>query len=61
MNGDAFLDKDQQEVARLQSVIIDALKAMDDGCYGDARRILKTGRADALKPVSLVLTKPGAA
>lgn len=47
----------EHTVARLQAVITDALKAMDEGRMGDVRRILKTGNADALKPLSGVLAK----
>jgi hypothetical protein len=57
MNANAILDKDQQEVVRLQGIIAAALKAMDDGCYGDARRILKTGRAGPVLAVTGILTK----
>lgn len=32
------------EIARLLGIMADALKAMDEGRYGDTRRILKTGK-----------------
>lgn len=49
-----------REIARLQNVILDALKAMDEGRIGDVRRILKTGKADALKPITGVIATDGA-
>lgn len=45
--------------ARLTSTITDALKALDEGRYGDVRRVLKTGKADALKPTDSILAKGG--
>ena len=49
------------ENTRLLGVIADALAAMDKGCQGDVRRILKTGKADPLKPQTGVIAKDGAA
>lgn len=48
-------------IARLQSVIADALHAMDEGRYGDARRILKTGTASPLKAITGVIARDGGA
>lgn len=45
------------KIGRLEGVIADALAAMDEGRYGDARRILRTGKAGPVLAVSGVLTK----
>lgn len=45
------------KVGRLESVIADALAAMDEGRYGDARRILRTGKDKPLLVSTGVLTK----
>lgn len=42
------------EIVRLQCVISDAIAAMDGGCYGDARRILRTGKAPSVIPITSV-------
>lgn len=47
----------EAKVSHLESVIASALAAMDDGRYGDARLILKTGKSSPLKPVTSVLEK----
>lgn len=47
----------EAKVAMLEGVIANALVAMDEGLYGDARRILKTGRADPVKPETVIMTK----
>lgn len=57
----ASIETDAAIVARLRGVIADALHAMDEGRYGDARRILKTGKAGYLKPVSSVIARDGGA
>lgn len=44
-------------VGKLEGLIADALAAMDEGRYGDARRILRTGKAGPVLAVSGVLTK----
>lgn len=61
MNASDFLTADAQSVARLHGVIADALKAMDDGRYGDARKILRTGTASPLKAVTGVIARDGGA
>lgn len=45
------------KVGRLESIIADALAAMDKGEYGQARRILRTGKDAPLLAVTGVLTK----
>jgi len=61
MNANDFLTADGETVARLQGVIADAIKAMDDGRYGDARKILKTGSASPLKAITGVIARDGGA
>jgi hypothetical protein len=51
----------EAEIARLLGIIADALAAMDESRMGDVRRILKTGRADPVRPVSGVIARDGAA
>lgn len=41
---------------KLMETITAALMAMDDGRYGDARSILRSGRTTTLKTTSQVLT-----
>lgn len=43
--------------ARLHEIIRMAREALDEGRYGDVRRILHTGKADPVKPNTLVLAK----
>ena len=42
---------------RLQAIIREALKAMDEHRYGDARRLLTNGKADPVKPTTGVIAK----
>lgn len=57
----APIETDAAIVARLLGMIADALHAMDEGRYGDARRILKSGAASPLKPVTGVIARDGGA
>lgn len=50
----------EAENARLEGVIASALAAMDQGRYGDARRILRTGNDKPLLPETGVIAKGGA-
>lgn len=45
------------KVDRLEGLIADALAAMDEGRYGDARRILRTGKAAPVIAATGILTK----
>jgi hypothetical protein len=45
------------EIPRLQEAIGDALTALDEGRYGDVRRIFRTGKAGPVLAVTGVLTK----
>lgn len=47
------------EVVRLQCIIADALAAMDECRYGDARRFLKTGAAKAIIPLTSIAVRNG--
>lgn len=51
------VDPASVEIDRLKTVIIDALAAMDNGEYGTARKILRTGKDTPLKVVTGVLAK----
>jgi len=48
---------DAAKIVRLESIIADALAAMDSGEYGSARRILRTGKDRPPLTVTGVLTK----
>lgn len=43
--------------ARLQAIIREARKALSEGRYGDAGRLLDTGKADPVKSTTHVLMK----
>ena len=47
----------EQRVVHLEDIIARAKAALDDGRYGDLRKILTTGKESTLKAVSTVLTK----
>ena len=49
----------EKRCADLEGTIAAALAAMDEGLYGDARRILKTGKAAPVTAASSVLAFPG--
>lgn len=53
--------KPEGEVVRLQNVIASAIEAMDNGLYGDARRIMRTGTAEPMKAGTGVLAGNGGA
>lgn len=54
------LEAAQAEAAKLRQAITDALKAMDEGRYGDARRFLKSGQDKPLLTLTGVIAKDGA-
>lgn len=54
---ESLLTAAEANISRLQSVIAGALEAMNNGRYGDARRILTKGTDEPLKPTTTVLTK----
>lgn len=49
----------EKECARLETVIANALEAMDGSRYGEARTILKTGKFSPPTSGSRVLAFPG--
>lgn len=51
----------EQRIAQLEGTIADALAAMDGNLYGDARRILRTGKAKTVTATVTVLNRGGAA
>lgn len=49
----------EAENGRLLGVMVDALAAMDRGEYGQARRILKTGKDKPVQAVTSVIARDG--